>query len=101
MQLFKLTTALYYTPSGHSIQAEGIRPDIEVKPLRISKHQVSDMELLKESNLEGHLSNTSPTPEAPTGTQGEQHLAAQDFQLYQAVTVLQGLSLERSNRNHG
>jgi len=97
----KLTTALYYTPSGHSIQAEGIRPDIVVAPLRLAKHQASDLELLKESNLEGHLSNTSPTPEATTGSDGEQTLAAQDFQLYQAVTLLRGLSLERSNRNHG
>lgn len=97
----KLTTALYYTPSGHSIQAEGIRPNILVRPLRIAKRQVSDLELLKESNLEGHLSNTSPTPEAPAGKDGEQTLAAQDFQLYQAVTVLQVLSLERRSRNHG
>ncbi|HEX6550238.1 MAG TPA: S41 family peptidase [Gammaproteobacteria bacterium] len=97
----KLTTALYYTPSGHSIQAEGIAPDITVLPLQMKSNRSKDVEMLKESNLEGHLSNTSPTPQRGEGNPDLQQLAAQDFQLYQALTVLKGLSLERNGSNHG
>ncbi|MGH8400482.1 MAG: S41 family peptidase [Gammaproteobacteria bacterium] len=97
----KLTTALYYTPSGHSIQAEGIAPDIVVSPLQLSKDQSDDVDMLKESNLEGHLSNNAPTPQASDGNAAGQQLAAQDFQLYQALNVLKGLSLEHINNNHG
>jgi carboxyl-terminal processing protease len=44
----KLTTARYYTPSGRSIQAKGIEPDIAVDDGRASP-------LVKEANLQGHL----------------------------------------------
>jgi carboxyl-terminal processing protease len=97
----KLTTALYYTPSGHSIQAEGIAPDIEVLPLQLTKDQGGDVDMLKESNLQGHLANTAPTPQGNDGNVTDQQLAAQDFQLYQALNVLKGLSLERSSNDHG
>jgi carboxyl-terminal processing protease len=97
----KLTTALYYTPSGHSIQAEGIAPDIVVSPLQLSQNQHAGVDMLKESNLEGHLSNTSPTPQAGDDGVAEQQLAVQDFQLYQALNLLKGLSLERNRNNHG
>lgn len=56
----KLTTALYYTPSGRSIQATGIVPDIEIKDVKIpeTKKDVDDLSwaILKESDLTGHLS---------------------------------------------
>jgi carboxyl-terminal processing protease len=97
----KLTTALYYTPSGHSIQAEGIAPDIDVLPLQLTKNQGDEVDMLKESNLEGHLSNNSPTPQMNEGGPIDQQLAARDFQLYQALNVLKGLSLERNSNNHG
>ncbi len=54
----KLTTALYYTPSGRSIQAEGIRPDLEipfVKPVEDDK--TKDRFLLREKDLSRHLEN--------------------------------------------
>lgn len=97
----KLTTALYYTPSGHSIQAEGIQPDITVLPLRLANSQTTDIGMIKESNLEGHLSNTSPTPQSADGNAMDQQLATRDFQLYQALNVLKGLSLERNNGHAG
>ncbi|HEX9802338.1 MAG TPA: S41 family peptidase, partial [Gammaproteobacteria bacterium] len=54
----KITTARYYTPSGRSIQAEGIVPDIEVKPLKLARDDSGDgMELIKEADLTRHLSN--------------------------------------------
>lgn len=53
----KITTARYYTPSGRSIQAEGIKPDIELKPIKISAKEKSNIGSIKEANLSGHLSN--------------------------------------------
>jgi len=46
----RLTTARYYTPSGHSIQADGIHPDVAV-----AMHGDPNVPLLRESDLEGHL----------------------------------------------
>ncbi len=51
----KLTTARYYTPNGRSIQAEGIKPDIEVNPAKVSVLETGD--LVRESSLQGHLGN--------------------------------------------
>ncbi len=87
----KLTTSLYYTPSGHSIQAEGIKPDIVVPELNVAAAKAANKNLT-EANLEGHLANTAPTPAAATGTQADDQLAQQDFQLYQALIILKGLN---------
>ena len=60
----RLTTARYYTPSGRSIQAKGIEPDIEViqeLPADLAKDVSADMPR-GESSLKGHLAN----PEADT-----------------------------------
>lgn len=53
----KLTIARYYTPSGRSIQAKGIQPDIIVKRRFIDKEDMDDIseELLKEKDLQNHL----------------------------------------------
>ena len=88
----KLTTSLYYTPSGHSIQAEGIKPDIVVPEFNVAVSNAAN-ENLAESNLQGHLANNAPTPEAASGTPAAERLAQQDFQLYEALNILKGLSL--------
>ena len=49
----RLTIAKYYLPSGRTIQAKGVTPDIIVHPAKIQKEQ--DEELIKESNLKAHL----------------------------------------------
>jgi carboxyl-terminal processing protease len=53
----KLTIARYYTPSGRSIQAKGIQPDIVVKRRLISKEDMDDISegILKEKDLQNHL----------------------------------------------
>jgi carboxyl-terminal processing protease len=54
----KLTTARYFTPSGRSIQAEGIQPDIVLNKVEVSSVEATNEELnLKESDLSGHLQN--------------------------------------------
>jgi carboxyl-terminal processing protease len=50
----KLTIARYYTPSGRSIQAKGIEPDIVVKP-KVRDTETEDETLLKEVDLKNHL----------------------------------------------
>ena len=54
----RLTTALYYTPSGKSIQAHGIVPDILQKPLKTKeqeKSELGDDDMPSEASLLGHL----------------------------------------------
>ena len=52
----KLTIARYYTPSGRSIQAKGIEPDIVLKHRRIDINELkADEGLIKEKDLENHL----------------------------------------------
>lgn len=92
----KLTTALYYTPNGHSIQAEGIRPDITVEPLQVKATATPRIDSFREADLSGHLKN----PEAAKlphsgGKDAELALAHKDFQLYEALTVLKSLVLAR------
>jgi carboxyl-terminal processing protease len=48
----KMTTARYYTPSGHSIQADGIHPDVTLDP---AKPDPNALPPLRERDLEGHL----------------------------------------------
>ena len=50
----RLTTARYYTPSGHSLQAQGIAPDIEVLQ-DVPKEVAEQAQMRSESNLPGHL----------------------------------------------
>ena len=52
----KLTTAKYYTPKGRSIQAEGIKPDILVEPIRPADGPESaEAQMLREKDLKGHI----------------------------------------------
>lgn len=58
----KLTTARYYTPSGRSIQAEGIVPDITVQPAKVEVIDESKGFNIRESSLPGALNNDHPAP---------------------------------------
>src|SRR3546814_17175670 len=53
----KLTTARYYTPSGHSVQEGGIKPDIAVPQLSDPDIEKRSKYALRESDLRGHLIN--------------------------------------------
>ena len=94
----KLTTARYYTPSGRSIQAEGIVPDIELDQVRVSAVE-SSFEPIKEADLSGHLSNgngkKSDKESDENEEQEEESLAQSDYLLYEALNLLKGLSIQR------
>lgn len=53
----RLTTSLYYTPSGKSIQAEGIVPDVMIKQKKNVKTEMSAAERISEADLPGHIKN--------------------------------------------
>ena len=59
----RLTTARYFTPSGRSIQAEGIVPDIEVPAARL---QIIDERFQHEADLRGALANPNARPANPS-----------------------------------
>jgi carboxyl-terminal processing protease len=62
----RLTTALYYTPSGRSIQAEGIKPDVVVEPAKIEA--LPEVSMPHESDLKGALKNTGSAPQSGINT---------------------------------
>ncbi len=92
----KLTTARYYTPSGRSIQAEGIIPDIKLENVRLTEMEASAFEPIKESNLSGHLDNgnDNETEDAANNEdKKEVSLAKNDYELYEALNLLKGLEI--------
>ncbi|MDX1587878.1 MAG: S41 family peptidase [Oleiphilaceae bacterium] len=101
----KLTTALYFTPDGRSIQAKGIKPDIRVQQARIEN--LESGRTISESDLTGHLGNGSGEDGPEEGQEQEEEKPsvserlARDYQLRTAVNLLQGMSIfdQRRNRN--
>ncbi|WP_137819412.1 S41 family peptidase [Pseudomonas sp. 2FG] len=93
----KITTALYFTPNGRSIQAQGIVPDIEVTRAKITREQ--DGESFKEADLAGHLGNGNGGADKPSSKDKAQSKQPRpqddDFQLDQALNLLKGLSVTR------
>ena len=89
----RLTTALYFTPSGVSIQAKGISPDIEVALARIEKLEGG---LVREEDLRGALDNqeVGAEPKGDDTDSAEQKDPIEiDYQLARAVDLLRGLSV--------
>jgi carboxyl-terminal processing protease len=95
----KLTTARYYTPSGRSIQAEGIEPDIVLSPVKVTKADNMGIERLKEADLSGHLENGhAKKVDDKQEEESQLTLAEKDYQLYEALNILKGLHiLEQSH----
>ena len=87
----RLTTARYYTPSGVSIQAKGISPDIEVELARI---ETLDGGRYREEDLDGALdSNAEEAKDDENAKEDEVDITKIDFQLARAIDLLQGLSV--------
>ncbi len=101
----KLTTALYYTPAGRSIQAKGIEPTIEIPQLTIPKSTSDDDSFISisEVDLEKHLANDGNDDKSQAAKDAEAdakteeankkmtELLYKDFQLYQGLNILRGL----------
>jgi carboxyl-terminal processing protease len=102
----RLTTARYYTPSGRSIQAKGIDPDIVVEPAKVESYGMGRR--LSESDLRGALDKpdakkeeTEETAPAPEAAAEEKEEVPQDYQLMRALDLLNGLSLyKQSTQNN-
>ncbi|MGB2210079.1 MAG: S41 family peptidase, partial [Candidatus Puniceispirillaceae bacterium] len=86
----RLTTARYYTPSGVSIQAKGIEPDIEVALARIEKLEGGPV---REENLRGALDKSGEDAEDGSQNARDVDPAEIDFQLARALDLLKGLTV--------
>ena len=99
----RLTTSRYYTPSGHSIQAKGITPDIVVEPAKLEK--IKDHERDSEADLKGHLKNNEDGDEAEKekpvkkfvpevkGSKAEDAALEKDYQLARAVDLIRAIHI--------
>ncbi|GMG82489.1 S41 family peptidase [Paralimibaculum aggregatum] len=103
----KLTTARYYTPSGRSIQALGIEPDILVEERRIVEAEEGSTRRggRSEADLRGSLENEDLTEEQQRQLEEERarheataKLRQEDFQMAYALDLLNGLAIYRGNR---
>jgi len=93
----KLTTARYYTPSGRSIQASGITPDIPIKNVKLEPVEQKGI-VVKEANLSGHLKNNTESQQKQSkesGSADAESMLKSDYALHEAVNVIKGLILER------
>ena len=89
----KLTTAQYYTPSGNSIQAKGIVPQVLLTPLRVQQDETAAINE-RESALPYHLANpTNQTVQNPAQPPQSPDLAKQDFALYEALNILKTMAI--------
>jgi len=98
----KITTARYFTPAGRSIQGEGITPDIALQHYDIKSSKADNSLTIKESDLKHSISN--PTKSQAAILKAEQDAekkekekpslkASDDFQLYEALIMLKGLTI--------
>ena len=96
----KLTVALYYTPSGRSIQAEGIVPDMEI-PFEIPRDDPvppSPLRSLREKDLNRHLENSATLqdgagkdPEKDKAAAETRDMLARDNQLRMGLQLVKSL----------
>jgi len=110
----KLTTARYFTPSGNSIQATGIVPDITLnRRLKLSKADQPVGTRIKEADLARHLMNPGNNggagkkpakglkPNSDKGAKGKdtRPLVERDYAVYEALNLLKGLTILNSARS--
>ena len=108
----RLTTALYFTPSGRSIQKEGIKPDIEVEQAKVET--IQQRTSFREENLRRSITNPNDKPgdkkdeakpEAAkpatpqTDPDEPPKEAVADYQLMRALDLIRGISLYSSRAN--
>ncbi len=95
----RLTTARYYTPSGRSIQGEGIEPDIIIEPAKIE--QTASSRRVHEADLRGALDNDSKVKNKKKSKKSKKDKdkeekdseKKQDYQLDRAIDLLRGVTM--------
>ncbi|WP_424933337.1 S41 family peptidase [Amaricoccus macauensis] len=106
----RLTTARYYTPSGRSIQALGVSPDIIVEQRQLDANgseEESEEDQLpgvrSEADLRGSLENDSLTEDEKAMMEEDQErqeqtedLRNEDYQLSYAIDILRGMSFRQA-----
>ncbi|MEM1300657.1 MAG: S41 family peptidase [Pseudomonadota bacterium] len=101
----KLTTARYFTPSGRSIQALGIEPDILVEERRVTDADEASRPARSEAELRGSLENElSEDEQRQLDEERSRHektaqLRSEDFQLAYALDLLAGLAIYEGDKN--
>lgn len=89
----KLTTARYYTPSGTSIQAAGIQPDIELANLKLSVRDAPPAFISGERDLPNHLKGEHEQDKRHDADRSERE-NLDDYALSEALIVLKGIALQ-------
>ena len=103
----KLTTARYFTPSGRSIQAEGIEPDVKLARVKHESLDKAKVEAVKEADLSHHLSNgnapktkdaepaksNAKVPEAELDDKALDEKDMRDYPLHEALNLLKGIGI--------
>ncbi|MDF3012360.1 MAG: family peptidase [Cellvibrio sp.] len=92
----KLTTALYYTPNGRSIQAQGIEPDVNVERVQVTAFQQGLA--TTEADLARHLGNSKGGTESTSKDRSNKRISSaellkEDNQLHEALNLLKGLNI--------
>jgi carboxyl-terminal processing protease len=91
----RLTTARYYTPLGHAIQAVGIYPDVEIPTVKTTTKKDNER---READLDGHLNGESDKMSEVFGSEVS---AADDYAMYQALILLKATNvLNKSSAQH-
>ncbi|NOQ14087.1 MAG: PDZ domain-containing protein [Methyloprofundus sp.] len=98
----KITTARYFTPSGRSIQATGIEPDIELRRLKLEELEAAKFTPIKEADLSHHLSNgngkksdSNATSKDADKEADEKGVDLRDYPLTEALNLLKGIAILR------
>lgn len=100
----RITTARYYTPSGRSIQAKGIEPDVVVKQAKIEEIDNSDW-TISEADLKGALKNEqndgkAKSNKADDGNKTDNNKDVKDYQLVRALDLVKSLYIFSNNDNN-
>ena len=91
----KITTALYYSPNGISIQANGVKPDIEIPDLTVNVKAKEGFDVdryLREQNLSNHIKNGTGKKKQSNASKLITEVAQKDYVLYQAIVLIKALN---------
>lgn len=94
----RITTARYYTPSGRSIQAKGIEPDVVVKQAKIEELEKYGLNI-SEANLKGALKNEQAADKKNAEEDKKKDKEIKDYQLIRALDMVKALYLYGQNDN--